>query len=159
MPVTDAQVAALRAFLVHDPDATARLTTKLGDDGIDGYLYLAEAALSVVAGWRFSPRFTITDLVRYVASVRIWRTADGAGYDLDPAAAENVLLYFLGSTDVGLPDSGVRLRTVVALLDALAASELSSESDVDALLTEARELADQWDGRRKSKLPREPYVP
>jgi hypothetical protein len=33
---------------------------------------------------------------------------------------------------------------VIALLDSLAESELSSEEDVDDLLAEARELADWW---------------
>jgi len=64
MPVSDAQVAALRAFLNHDPDTTVHLTARLGDDGIPGYWYLAEAALSIAAGRRFSPRFTRADLVR-----------------------------------------------------------------------------------------------
>ncbi len=53
-------------------------------------------------------------------------------------AAENVLRYLLGSADVSLPDPEVRLRAVVALLDALASSELPSETDIDALLAEAR---------------------
>jgi hypothetical protein len=155
MRVTNVQVAALRAFLMRDPAAAVQLTTQLGDDGIGGYLYLAEAALSVVAGWRFSPRFTSADLVRYVASVRVSRMADGAGYDLDPAAAENVLRYFLGSADVSLPDPEVRLRTVVALLDTLATSQLSSEPEVDALLTEAWELADQWTAHDQPAVPGE----
>jgi len=144
MRVTDAQVGALRAFLMHDPDTTVHLTAQLGDDGMHGYLYLAEAALSVVARWRFSPRFTNADLVRYVASVRVSRIGDGVEYDIDPLFAENVLRYFLGSAGVSLPDSEVRLRAVVALLNALVDSELSSEEEIDALLAEARELADRW---------------
>jgi hypothetical protein len=144
MRVSDAQVAALRAFLVRNLDATVHLTAQLGNDGMRGYLYLAEAALSVTARRRFSPQFTSADLVRYVASVRVSRTVDGTEYDLDPVSAENVLRYFLGEVDASLPNSEERLRTVVALLDALAASELSSELEIDALLWEAREVANRW---------------
>lgn len=144
MRVTDAQVGALRAFLVHDPDAALPLTAQLGDHGMGGYLYLAEAALCVLAVRRFSPRFTRADLIRYVASVRVSRIGDGTEYDLDPAAAESVLRYLLGATDARLPDSERRVRIVVALLDALAASELSSEAEADVLLAEARDLADRW---------------
>jgi hypothetical protein len=144
MQVTDAQVAALRAFLVHDPDSALPMTAQLGDQGMGGYLYLAEAALCVLAGRRFSPQFTRADLIRYVASVRASRIGDGSEYDFDPAAAERVLRYLLGSTDVRIPDSKPRLRLVVALLDALAESELSGEAEVDALLAEARDVADQW---------------
>jgi hypothetical protein len=144
MRVTDAQVGALRAFLIHDPDATMQLTAQLGDTGMGGYLSLTQAALSVVAVRRFSPRFTSADLVRYIASVRVSRIAGGTEYDLDPVAAEKVLRYSLGSPDVSLPDFEARLRIVVALLEALAESELSSEVEVDALLVEAREMADRW---------------
>jgi hypothetical protein len=144
MRVTDAQVGALHAFLMHDPGATMDLTAQLGDAGVHGYLYLTHAALSVVAARRFSPRFTSADLVRYIASVRVSRIADGTEYDLDPVAAEKVLRYSLGSPGVSLPDFEARLRIIVALLEALAESELSGEAEVDALLVEARELADRW---------------
>ena len=144
MLVTDAQVAALHAFLVQDPDTALPLTAQLGDQGMGGYLHLAEAALCVLAGRRFSPQFTRADLIRYVASVRASWIGDSTEYDLDPAAAESVLRYLLGSTDARIPDPKQRIRIVVALLDALAESELSSEADVGALLAEARDLADQW---------------
>ena len=69
---------------------------------------------------------------------------DGADYDLDPVAAENILRYFLGATETPLPDSETRLRTVISLLDALADTELSSDADTDTFLAEARKLADHW---------------
>lgn len=144
MRVSDEQADALRAFLMHDPDTALRLTAQLGDGGMRGYLYLVEAALSVVAGRRFSPQFSSGDLVRYVASVRVSRAGGGAEYDLDPVSAEKVLRYFLGLADGGLPDSGEWLRTVVALLGALADSELAGVGEIEALLAEARELADRW---------------
>ena len=83
MRVSDGQVAALRAFLIHDPDNTVPLTAQLGDEGIPGYQSLADAALSVAAGQRFTSRFTSADLVRYVASVRVSRMVDGDEYDFD----------------------------------------------------------------------------
>lgn len=144
MAVTDEQVAALRAFLMHDVQETAQATSALGDRGMAGYQRLADAALSVAAVRRFSPRFTSADLVRYVASVRVARISDGAEYDFDPEAGENVLRYSLGQTISRAPDPAVRFRAVIALLDALAESELSSEEDVDDLLAEARELAGTW---------------
>lgn len=144
MRVTDAQVAALRAFLAHDPDAALPLTAQLGDRGMGGYLYLAEAALCVLARRRFSPQYTRADLIRYIASVRVSRIGDGTEYDLDPAAAESVMRYLLGAANTHIPDSGQRIRIVVALIDALAESGLSSEAEADVLLAEARDLANQW---------------
>lgn len=142
--VTDEQVAALRAFLMHDVQATTRITSALGNRGITGYQRLADAALSVAVVRRFSPSFTNADLVRYIASVRVSRIADGKEYDFDPAAGENVLRYSLGQVIPRTPDPTERFRAVIALLDALADSELSSEEDVDDLLAEARELAGTW---------------
>lgn len=141
MRVTDAQVAALRAFLTRDPDAALSLAAQLGEHEMDGYLHLAEAALGLLAGWRFWPRFTRADLISYVASLRASRAGDGTEYDLDPAAAENLLRYLLGSAHARIPDARQRIPTVMALLDALAASELPGQTEVEALLDQARHLA------------------
>jgi hypothetical protein len=144
MPVTEAQTAALRAFLAGDGEGMTLLAYQLGEKGMPGYLQLAEAALSVAAGKRFGPVFTSGDLVRYVAGARIARMADGHDFDFDPVAGENVLRSSLGQPVPRPADPGERLRAVVALLDALAGSEVHSASDVDDLLAQARALADRW---------------
>jgi hypothetical protein len=141
---THAQVTALRAFLVHDVDEMTPLAYQLGEAGMMGYVRLAEAALSVCARRRFAPRFTNADLVKFVAAVRIARLADGDEFDFDPAIGEQVLRYSLGQTVTQILELEPRLRAIIALLDALAESELSSEADLDALLGDARELADRW---------------
>jgi hypothetical protein len=142
VPVNDAQVSALRAFLLHDADAAAPLAHQLGEGGMPGYMRLAEAALSVAAGRRFAPRFSSADLVSFVASVRVSRIADGEEYDLDPVVAEEVLRRALGQNGKRELELELWLRTIIALLDAFADSELPNETDVDALLVEARKLAD-----------------
>jgi hypothetical protein len=114
-----------------------------------GYLRLVEAALSVLARRRFAPRYTSAELVRYVASVRVSRRADGDEYDFNPVAGEAVLRYSLGQSIQDVPDLDERLRAIIALLDALAETELSSEADVGDLLAEARELADEWLAREQ----------
>jgi hypothetical protein len=144
MPITDTQVAALRAFLVRDTEETVPLAYQLGDEAMQGYVLLSDAALSVAAGRRFSPTFTSADLVRYVASVRSSRLADGDQYDFDPIVGETVLRHSLGQTVTQTLELEPRLRAVITLLDALAETELSSEADLDDLLAEARQLADRW---------------
>jgi hypothetical protein len=142
--ITDAQVAALRAFLLRNTDAMTLRTIALGNEGTVGYQRLTEAALSVAAVRRFAPRFTSADVVRFVASVRASRIADGSEYDFDAIAAENVLRYSLGQNVTRTRDSAERFRAVVALLGELADTDLSGEADVDSLLTQSRALADQW---------------
>lgn len=143
MPVSTAEVAAVRALLLRDAENTVPLTAQLGDEGMLGYQYLLDAALSVAAGRRFPTSFTSADLVRYVAHVRGSRIADGDEYDFDPVIGENVLRSSLGQNVPGTADPETRFPAVIALLDALTESELSSEADVDDLLAEARKLAEQ----------------
>ena len=154
-PVTDEQLAALRALLRHDARMMA-LTAALGDEGTAGYQRLADAALSVAAVRRFAPRFTTADIVQYVASVRTSRIADGIEYDFDPVAGENVLRYSLGQAVPRTPDPAERFRAVIALLGALTEGELSSEADVDALLGQARELASRWSANDQLRHPPAP---
>lgn len=137
-------MAALRAFLIHDADGMMPQTFQLGDAAMPGYLSLAHAALSLAARRRFAPRFTSGDLVRYVAAVRVARLADGDEFDVDPQVTEGVLRRALGveGTTPRL-DLEPRFRAVIALLGALAESELPSEAEVDELLAEARVLADR----------------
>jgi hypothetical protein len=144
MPVTDMQIAVLRAFLTHEGDRMATLAYQLGEAGMLGYVRLAEAALSVTAQKKFAPRFTSADLVKFIAAVRTARLSDGDEFDFDPVVGEYVLRCSLGQPVMRAPGLEPRLRTVVALLDALAEEELTSEADLDSLLAEARLLADRW---------------
>jgi hypothetical protein len=144
MLVTEAQTAALRAFLAGDGEGMTLLAYQLGERGMPGFLQLAEAALSVAAGKRFGPVFTSSDLVKYVAGARIARMADADDLDFDPVAGEDMLRASLGQSVPRPADPGERFRAVVALLDALAGSELHSATDVDELLAQARALADRW---------------
>ena len=155
-PVTDEQVAALRAFLMRDARTMMALTAALGDEGMAGYQRLADAALSVAAVRRFAPRFTSSDIVQYVASVRTSRIADGIEYDFDPVAAENVLRYSLGQAAPRTPDPEERFRAVISLLEALTESEQSTETDVDAFLAQARELASRWSANDQLQHPSAP---
>jgi hypothetical protein len=136
LPVSDAQALALRAFLNHATDEMAPLVYQLGDAGVAGYLRLADATLSMLARRRF-PRYSNADVVRYVASVRRERFSDGDAYDINPVVAEHVMRFSLGVPVPPQPPQE-RLQVVIALLDALSASELHTAADIDELLAEAR---------------------
>lgn len=144
MQITDTQVAALRAFLLRDPDKAMQLTMQLGNEGIGGYQRLAGAALSIAAGRHFSPQFTSGDLVRFVASVRISRNADGDDYDFNALTGENVLRRALGENTPVAAGPEEIFRATIALLDALTDALLPGETHVDSLLGRARQLAASW---------------
>jgi hypothetical protein len=130
--------------LVHDHDEMTPLAYQLGETGMQGYVRLTEAALSVLARRQFAPRFSHADLVRYVSSVRVGRIADGDEYDFDPLAGEEVLLYSLAQGARHAPELEPRLRATISLLDALAENQLTRDADVNAVLEEARAIADRW---------------
>jgi hypothetical protein len=140
MRTSDAQMAALRAFLMYDA-AAAALTAELGEQGTAGYQYLANAALAITARRRFAPSYASADLIRFVASVRIERLSDGDEYDIDPVAAENVLRRSLGQKVPVRLDPGDRFRVVIAVLGAL--TDDASETEIDDVLAEARVLMDR----------------
>ena len=141
MRTSDDQVAALRAFLVHDIQAAA-LTAELGEQGIAGYQYLADAALTIAVQRRFAPTYTSADIVRLVASVRAERLADGDEFDIDPMSAEDVLRRSLGQNVPETADPECRFRAVVALLGAL--TDGADEIEVDDVLAEAGGVIDRW---------------
>ena len=142
--MTQLPEAALRAFLLHDAEEATRLTRQLGGEAMRDYQYLANAALSLIAGWRFRTGYSDADVVRCIAAIRLARTADGGESGLQPAIAENVLRYSLGQDAPDTTDHVERFRAVIALLDALAEGALPGEEDVDHLLAQARTLADLW---------------
>ena len=109
MPVTDAQVQALRAFLDRAVDEMPALAYQLGDAEIAGCLCLADAALSLLSCRRF-PLYSNADVVCYVASVRRERLADSSAYDIAPVAGEHVM-----RSSPGLLDRLIQLRNASGL--------------------------------------------
>lgn len=148
--MTQLPEAALRAFLVHDTAETTRLTRQLGAEGIRDYQYLAYAALSLIAGWRFRQGYSDADIVRRVAAIRLVRIAGGGEPGLQPAVAENVLRHALGQEVPDPADHVERFRAAIVLLDALSDGALPGEEDVDHLLMQARALAGRWAANNQS---------
>jgi hypothetical protein len=55
-----------------------------------------------------------------------------------------VLLYSLAQGARHAPELEPRLRATISLLDALAENQLTRDADVNAVLEEARAIADRW---------------
>lgn len=146
MTVTDEYVAALRAFLTGDPafDALSRhLEARDGDEGGNVYTALVGMTFVVAARRRFAGSYTTADVIRFVAHARAAATSvRGAG--IDPQAAERVLRGALGEATAaeGLDDHA-KLPAITLLLSAMVAGENMSGPDLDALLAQARLLADR----------------
>jgi hypothetical protein len=120
------------------------LSLPLTDADMPAYEFLLQAALALAATRRFTPGYSGGDLIKYVARIRAGTADRAEDMDLDPLATEATLRRALGQPAAGVMDPWARLRSTVALLTVLFSDLALGESRVNALLTEARGLADRW---------------
>jgi hypothetical protein len=142
MVVSDDQVAALHAFLALEPYETERLTKQLVEaDRLEGYGELVYAAFIGAVRRRFSPTWTIPDVIRFVATARARLLNDEI--EIDPRTAEILMRRALGESIAADLDEEDRARAQIFLLVELIVDEELDDAGLDEFLAHARTLADQ----------------
>lgn len=142
MPVTDGQVAALRALLVDDLDRHRQLFGQLDRaQARAGYPALVTAAFGEAVERRFGQRFEPAEVVTFVADVRA--RSDRLAAELDPEVAERAILAVLGRGTVRDLDKDAVTRAKLVLLGGLVADAGLDDAGLDEFLGAARKLADQ----------------
>jgi hypothetical protein len=143
MPVTADQVATLRAYLAGDFDSHKRLFGQLDRTAAKtGYTALLTAAFFEAVDRRFAQNGTTTDVVEFVADVRARHLKDAD--DIDPRAAERLILAMFTDEDVDDLDTETKVSTQIILLYALITDARLDDAGLDGFLAEARKLADEW---------------
>jgi hypothetical protein len=138
--VSDEHVAALRAILVRDFDEHRLLSDNLdATGGWAGFDVLIQAAFFEAVHRRFGKAYTTSDVVTFVADTR--SRLDRSWGDIDPTAAERLVLSTLGDGSVDDIDDWTLFGTELVLLGALVAAEGLDEAGVDEFLVYSRELA------------------
>lgn len=118
MRATDQQLAALRACLVGNTDAWERRSSRRIQSGnIDGLGELVYAALVAAVRRRFSPVWTRSQVIRFVASLRAMLSERPE--IMDALIAENMILRALGDQMIYVADPETKAQTQIALLTAL----------------------------------------
>jgi hypothetical protein len=151
--VTAEYVAALRASLTGDEQALTRLSAELqardgGEHSGDIYSALTGMALFIAARRRFTNGYTSADVVQFVGHVRA-TFADSAN-DIDPRVAEHTLRGALGDAAAAENLDKASMATAIhALLFVLLEDQDVTGDRLDALLSEARPLADLWLARHQ----------
>jgi hypothetical protein len=142
MPVTDEQVATLRAHLAGDAEEYQRLWKRLDRDAAKvGYMALLAAAFFEAVDRRFAKDGTVADVIEFVAGVRA-RLGDNAD-EIDPGVAERLIRDALGDgTTEGL-DEGTIVATKVMLLTALISDMQLDGLRLDEFMATSRELGDR----------------
>jgi hypothetical protein len=142
MPVTDDQVAALRAYLAGDFGTHKQLHRQLDPVAAGtGYTALIAAAFFEAVDRRFTKNGTDADVVKFVASVRTRseRLAD----ELDPHIAERIIRHSLGSGSIADLDDETVIRAQIVLLAGLISDEKLDDAELDEFVATARELGDR----------------
>jgi hypothetical protein len=142
MPVTDDQVAALRALLVDDIDRHRQLFGQLDRaEARKGYPALVTAAFGEAAERRFGQHYQSGDIVSFVADVRA--RSDRLARELDPDIAERAINAVLGHGTTRDLDKEAVTRARLVLLGGLVADARLDDAGLDEFLAAARKLADQ----------------
>jgi hypothetical protein len=142
MAVSDEQVAALRAFLALQPDEAERLAKQLAAvGGLEGYGVLVYIAFVTAARRRFSPTWTIPDVIRFVATARAELLQQKI--EIDPRTAETLIGQALGDGLAAKLDEEASARARLFLLGELIVDEHLDDAGLDQFLAQARSLADQ----------------
>lgn len=107
---------------------------------------MTAAAFTKAAVRQFSPTYTMADVVRFVARVRV--TYPKIMRSTSPLLAEFLILRAIGGRASGSFSHYRRIRSTTALLQAFVAELELDDAGIAQLLAEARPLADTWLERR-----------
>jgi hypothetical protein len=136
MPVTDDEVAALRAHL----QGNQALQQELYERVTPTYSTLVAAAFLEAVNRRFGARDSAAEVIEYVADVRA--RSPKLGQQIDPNAAERVIRRVLTDVDVSDISSRVKGQIYIVFLVAMVSDAEYDDDQLEAFLTVARKAAD-----------------
>jgi len=148
MPVTDDEVAVLRAQLAGDQAHYLKLYGRLDRSAATRTTYslLITAAFMEAVERRFVGNGTAADVISYVADVR--SRSDDAAEALNARTAERLIRDVLTDEDTEDIDGKTRGQVYIIVLSALVSDERFDDAGLDAFLAAARERADDYLARR-----------
>lgn len=140
MPVTDHQVAALRAHVTGDLEEYKRLTSQF-DRETDkfGWAALITAGFYEAVDRRFAN--AKDEVIEYVGSVRV--RSDQAADEIDPRIAERLIRYALDEGPDPEVDGKTRALTQMVLLAVLVHDGQYDDDELEQFLADVRRFADQ----------------
>lgn len=142
MPVTDEQVAPLRAQLTGQIDEHRRLLAQLDDSAVNnGYRRLVTAAFCIAADRRFPPGATASDVIQFVGDAR---SRTDRMREIDPRTAERIIRAAISDENTDDIDPRTSWEIQILLLAAMTADARYDAAGLEEFLGEARKLADQW---------------
>ncbi|MGI5224000.1 hypothetical protein [Actinoallomurus sp. CA-142502] len=142
MPVTDEQVATLRAHLAGDVEEYQRRWGRLDRNAARaGYMALLAAAFFEAVDRRFAQSGTAADVIEFVGALRARLDEDAD--EVDPVVAERLIRDALGDGSIDDLDEDTIISTKVLLLTALISDEKLGDAELDEFMATARSLGDR----------------
>jgi hypothetical protein len=143
VPVTDDQVATLRAHLAGDFDEHDRLHAQLDPVAAStGYSALISAAFVEAVERRFTKSSPASDVIEFVGGLR--ERSDRLAEEIDPRIAERMIRAVYTDEEIDDIDDRASFSTQFLLLTGLIVDEGLDDAGLDKILADARKLADQW---------------
>ncbi|XRQ02697.1 hypothetical protein ACN3XK_39580 [Actinomadura welshii] len=145
--VREENILALRAFLLEGPQAWVPLQDEIqkDDETAAGYMSLLHGAFNVAVRRRFSPTYTVGEIVRFVADLRIKAEEDA---DLiNTLVAEDMIRRAVDAPplkDAGPDDPRTVLNTEVYILLALVAEADFDRAGLEQFIEDATAYTREW---------------
>ncbi|XRQ05060.1 hypothetical protein ACN3XK_52175 [Actinomadura welshii] len=143
--MTAEDVESLREFLVED-DSDTFLNTETGTTTLVGGVLL-NAAFGVLVRRKFSPTYTVPQIIRYVTDLRM-KLAE-SGLSINPRVAEGMIRDVLGDKQLkdrepyGADAESLVIAGVTILTDLFEAAALDGP-EMERFLQDSAEYARQW---------------
>ncbi|TMQ98966.1 hypothetical protein ETD83_18790 [Actinomadura soli] len=158
--IGEENILALRSFLREGPEAWVPLQSELqkDDETAAGYMSLVYGAFNVAVRRRFSPTYTVGDIVRFVADLRM-----AAGEDADrinTLVAEDMIRRALDAPrpkDDGGDDVGDVVRAEMYILLYLIAEADLDRAGLEQFIDEATAYTEKWLEARRDEAAASPF--
>ncbi|MGW3773669.1 hypothetical protein [Actinomadura verrucosospora] len=145
MPITDEQVAVLRAQLRGDREEHLRLLNQLDSEEANVfYTALVGSAFIEAAQHHFIKNGEVastSQIIDFVAQVR--ERSDDSAHLINPKLAESMLLELLGKGRMINADSDTKFGHQIVMLSAMVGERQFTPVELDAFLQSARSLAEE----------------
>ncbi|WP_433462412.1 hypothetical protein [Spirillospora sp. CA-128828] len=145
--ISEQNVLALRSFLLEGPEAWVPLQDEIqkDDETAVGYMSLLYGAFNVAVHRRFSPTYTIGEIVRFVADLRI--EAKEEADLINPLVAEDMIRRAINAPQLksDVPDdlTAVMSAEVHILLYLIAEADYD-RADLEQFIEETTTYARKW---------------
>jgi hypothetical protein len=141
MPVTDDEVAALRAYLRGNQALQQELYGRMTTPATRArYSALVAAAFFEAVDRRFRGRDSAAEVIEYVADVRA--RSPEVGQEIDPSPAERLISRVLTGADTSDISGRTKGKIFIVFLMALVSDAQYDDVQLEAFLAEARKAAD-----------------